>query len=264
MVSSVASGNGRHGINVIRASRDFLIEDNQALDNGFSESQGNGIAIHSDPASLVTLVTVADNVASGNAKNGIYFKEDENCVASGNTVSNNGGFGIFFNKNTDSSAIGNTATETDSKCFKFEEAVNLSEQDNVCNDNPWTGATTPSDVLTDYIFVVASGSTMSKNANDIVCDGVNDHLKIQEAINLFNGLSGTVELSDGTFNLGQQIELKSNLVFIGQGIGQTILKTAANAGPYSKGSFTHSNYFSWNSERKRNKQRYTSRFYWRW
>jgi hypothetical protein len=70
------------------------------------------------------------------------------------------------------------------------------------------------------LTVVSVTSTM---IGDIKCTGVDDHLKIQLAIDNMNMTGGTVILSDGKFNLNAPVLLCNNLKFLGQGMNITIL-----------------------------------------
>jgi hypothetical protein len=70
------------------------------------------------------------------------------------------------------------------------------------------------------LTVVSATSTM---VGDIKCTGVDDHLKIQLAIDNMNMTGGTVILSDGKFYLNAPILLCNKLKFMGQGMNITIL-----------------------------------------
>lgn len=81
------------------------------------------------------------------------------------------------------------------------------------------------------VFVAASNATGSeKSAADYLCDGTNDNIEIQAAIDsLTNG--GTVQLSSGTFTIGAQVTMSSTNLPVwlaGVSQGATIL-TAKNS-----------------------------------
>lgn len=236
--NNIARNNGRHGINVITGSENVLVINNVCEDNGYEynlnpETQGNGITVQSnigltgDTTYITKQITIKENTIRNNSKYAIYFSKIENCTAEGNTASLNFKE-IYFKDSSDSFAINNVITATnDNYCLINSNSTNIVFENNTCNE----AVPVPN---SDYFFVVASGSSMTKGPNDIVCNGENDHLKIQEAIDTLGGYPGTVELSDGTFNLGHQIELTSNLLLLGQGRDQTVLRLVANAGPYTK------------------------------
>ena len=52
---------------------------------------------------------------------------------------------------------------------------------------------------------------------DYICDGTNDQVEIQSAIDAVTTLGGTVKLSDGTFTLGAAINMKSYVWLEGSG-----------------------------------------------
>jgi len=66
----------------------------------------------------------------------------------------------------------------------------------------------------------ADASDDEINAADYVCDGVNDHVQIQAAIDEIEGrpdATGTVEFSSGTFNISAVITINGWLIFQGTG-----------------------------------------------
>ncbi|MFE0472423.1 right-handed parallel beta-helix repeat-containing protein [Streptomyces sp. NPDC058947] len=84
------------------------------------------------------------------------------------------------------------------------------------------------------IVVAAADSRSSRNA-DLVCTGVNDHLLIQQAIDLIDAApgKGTIRLLDGTFNLGATLSIPNGvgLRMVGSGWG-TVLKANAATNMY--------------------------------
>src|SRR5690606_2049671 len=78
------------------------------------------------------------------------------------------------------------------------------------------------------ITVAASDSRTFKGA-DLICTGVDDHLVIQQAIDMVDAApgKGTVHLLDGTFNLGATLAIPpgAGLKVVGSGWG-TVLKNA--------------------------------------
>jgi hypothetical protein len=60
-----------------------------------------------------------------------------------------------------------------------------------------------------------------KNSASWVCDGVNDQVQIQEALDALPATGGKVELSAGTFNIAAPIRIeKDSTMFTGAGVGQ--------------------------------------------
>jgi len=74
-----------------------------------------------------------------------------------------------------------------------------------------------------YRIVAASNaSDESKQKADYVCDGTNDEVEIQQAIDDLPTQGGMVFLTEGTFNISQYINLYKSVSIIGSGYGTTI------------------------------------------
>lgn len=77
---------------------------------------------------------------------------------------------------------------------------------------------------------VAAADSASKDDADFICTGTDDHLVIQQAVDLVDGVpgKGRIRLLDGTFNLGATINWPDGvgLGLVGSGWG-TVLKLAA-------------------------------------
>lgn len=96
-----------------------------------------------------------------------------------------------------------------------------------------TGDPTGNDypVRTNTVLTVAASDAPEevKRRADIVCDGIDDHLDIQAAIDRATNTGiGKVALTEGTFHVAAPIELPSNTVLQGQG-PVTILRVVDNA-----------------------------------
>jgi hypothetical protein len=85
-------------------------------------------------------------------------------------------------------------------------------------------------------ITVAASDSRTKKGADYVCTGVDDHLVIQQAIDLVNAApgKGTVRLLDGTFNLGATLSVPpgAGLRIVGSGWG-TVLKNAPASNIYA-------------------------------
>ena len=85
----------------------------------------------------------------------------------------------------------------------------------------------------DHVFIASSeASTRVKSRADYVCDGTDDHVDIQAAIDSlpeqsgeqFSVSGGTVELSAGSFHLGGSIDCQDKIVnLVGAGMSSTEL-----------------------------------------
>lgn len=89
------------------------------------------------------------------------------------------------------------------------------------------------------IIMVAAenANTLEKAASFLVCDGTDDHVQINNAIDLVRSIGGKIKLSSGDFNLGDEIDLRGEtaesddnpMIYLqGQGIDTTTLIGANN------------------------------------
>ena len=86
--------------------------------------------------------------------------------------------------------------------------------------NPWSVATPVSNFFgksRHTITVAASDTLNAAGRADYVCDGTDDHLTIQEAIDALPADGGRVHLLEGTFVCGGQIILPHDTSLIGSG-----------------------------------------------
>jgi parallel beta-helix repeat protein len=100
LVGNYAVLNGRHGFNIITASRNVVIRDNFAFENGHfymdGDVKGNGIMVQSNQGSEGTFlyvtnrITVSDNVVVGSKGSGIAFVETVQCSVLKNTITGSG------------------------------------------------------------------------------------------------------------------------------------------------------------------------------
>lgn len=99
-----------------------------------------------------------------------------------------------------------------------------------------TGKVTEGQLLGASEIVVAASNSRANQRADFTCTGTNDHLVIQQAINLVNAApgKGTVRLLDGTFSLGATLSIPNGvgLGLVGSGWG-TVLKNADATGIYA-------------------------------
>jgi parallel beta-helix repeat protein len=80
-------------------------------------------------------------------------------------------------------------------------------------------------------FIVAANNSLDKSMADFVCDGVNDQIEINQAINSLPTGGGRVVLLEGTYYISGSISIsKSNVILEGQGDSTVIyLVDGANA-----------------------------------
>lgn len=72
-------------------------------------------------------------------------------------------------------------------------------------------------------YVVAAKDSAQRNYANYVCDGVDDQVEINRAINSLPDAGGTIELLEGTYNISMAIRPKNNTRIIGKG-KSTIIK----------------------------------------
>lgn len=74
--------------------------------------------------------------------------------------------------------------------------------------------------------VVAASDSLKKRSANFVCDGTDDDVEIQAAIDAANG--GSIAFSEGTFNISGTIELDRPIALRGQGMYETKIKRAVD------------------------------------
>lgn len=78
------------------------------------------------------------------------------------------------------------------------------------------------------VVAASNTSSASKSSADYVCDGINDEVEIQAAIDYLSagggyGLGGTVQLTEGTFYINNSIVCKDLVSVVGRGEDATII-----------------------------------------
>ena len=67
-------------------------------------------------------------------------------------------------------------------------------------------------------FIVAASDSLHQGYADYVCDGVDDQVQIQAAIDALSTIGGTIQLTEGHFNISSPITIEKNAVrLIGMG-----------------------------------------------
>lgn len=70
-------------------------------------------------------------------------------------------------------------------------------------------------------LVVAASDSLHKERADYVCDGVDDQVEIQVAIDTLPAGGGKIVLMEGIYDISEALSAKSNLVIEGNGMGVT-------------------------------------------
>ncbi|MDN7025874.1 hypothetical protein FGU65_13450 [Methanoculleus sp. FWC-SCC1] len=84
---------------------------------------------------------------------------------------------------------------------------------------------------TDAVFVAASDSSAAAKAQArYVCDGVDDHVEIRQALAALSGSGGTVRLAKGTYTCAGNLEPGANTVLEGAGPEETTLEFPKTGG----------------------------------
>ena len=77
-------------------------------------------------------------------------------------------------------------------------------------------------------FVVAASNSKSTSRADYICTGTNDQTTINTALNALPSGGGSVQLMEGTFNIGASIVVPDdNVMIFGSGAG-TVIQTSSN------------------------------------
>ncbi len=80
-------------------------------------------------------------------------------------------------------------------------------------------------------IVVGAFDSSHKDKADIICDGIDDQTKIQEAMDALPSDGGTVELLEGTFHISMSIKLAKRCRLIGRGEHSMLRLTDAPNSP---------------------------------
>lgn len=83
-----------------------------------------------------------------------------------------------------------------------------------------------------YVVAASNAPAHVKAQADYVCDGVNDQVEIQAAIDALPSTTlvnnGVVQLSQGSFNISNTISINKSMTLTGMGLTSTIIQLAAN------------------------------------
>ncbi len=82
--------------------------------------------------------------------------------------------------------------------------------------------------VTGVTFVVGANDAIDKTRADYECDGTDDHVQIQAALDALPASGGTVQLLEGTYNIETAIALDSFDRLIGNGRGTILTTTTAD------------------------------------
>ena len=77
-------------------------------------------------------------------------------------------------------------------------------------------------------IVVAAATSTNRWKADYICDGTDDHVEIQAAINALPSNGGLVHLQEGIYNIGANIVPVSNLILEGEGWATTLKRQATS------------------------------------
>jgi hypothetical protein len=94
--------------------------------------------------------------------------------------------------------------------------------------------------------IVAANDSIDKTRADYICDGTDDDVQIQEAIDALGSTGGKVVLLEGTYNITSSVEPTSNCILEGMGT-KTILKWNTTGGGLTK-LLTNSDHTNGNSK----------------
>ena len=115
----------------------------------------------------------------------------------------------------------------------YAKAVNVDELGNVSETSESVRVRTASEATGATLFVAAQDSSVRGRAGaDFVCDGEDDQVEIQQAINEIPENGGSVVLLEGEFVITDTINIGSNVTLKGQGKSTIIKGREAGSGNY--------------------------------
>jgi nitrous oxidase accessory protein NosD len=284
VTNNIVRNNARHGINIVTGSRRLIVSKNTIINNGFNYGSGGcGIMVQNNQNYTTKDITITGNIIETTLKAGICGKSVYNLIISENNIqdtkecikfeSNTGyGYGVSYSivtNNICKSRAGiKLKTESNYNIVSYNHieimdgynAYGIDDREktksgttNIYMDNIFTNVQNTIRYLSagDGIkkFVIVAPSNSISDA-DYYCDGIDDHIEIQQAICDLKGqslddcgskndypptdLKGVVKLLTGTFYINSNIYLYSNSILEGEGMNNTIIKLKDDADSFLK------------------------------
>lgn len=84
------------------------------------------------------------------------------------------------------------------------------------------------DITRSATIVIASSTSRNKDQADFVCDGVSDHIQLQQALDSLSTSGGRVILLEGIYNFSSFVSFPSNIIVEGQGSSTQIIYPASS------------------------------------
>jgi hypothetical protein len=110
--------------------------------------------------------------------------------------------------------------------FSSPDKQSMGILDDYKTSRAYFGPTSPK-----IIIAAANSPLEKKNKSQYVCDGVNDNVEIQAAIDSLEFHGGVVELMEGIYYINHAIDLSAgNITLQGEGLESTILRAQINSG----------------------------------
>ena len=111
-------------------------------------------------------------------------------------------------------------------------AVNAFTFSNVTKNHTIAAYTTPTTPYTTPTLVVAASNSSDKSDADYICDGSNDQVQINEAIDDLPSSGGVVQLLNGSYYIGSSsyVDLTSAVTLKGQGTATILVKSSPSGG----------------------------------
>jgi len=79
-------------------------------------------------------------------------------------------------------------------------------------------------------FIIAASDSKDKTRADYVCDGIDDHVQINQAINDLPSVGGKIFLLEGTYNITSSIVLNKHSITLEGATKHTTIQTSSNIG----------------------------------
>ncbi|AYV78550.1 MAG: hypothetical protein Edafosvirus17_26 [Edafosvirus sp.] len=237
IIGSSAINNARHGFNIITGSRNVILQNNVAINNGYdyqpATSGGCGITIQNDYNFNTSDVQIISNTLINNKRAGICLNDVYKIIIANNTIEdsctciqvfygyyvhidnnfcNTKLFVSVYNSTVDNNV--DTSLQTDAVVY-FNTLTNVFVPKSVCS------------VRTDFSqnYIVGFNLTVLSNSSFSITDPLKAQNVIQMALDtIYANGGGTINFQEGTYIINGTLIIQSATYLRGAGVDVTILK----------------------------------------
>lgn len=211
--NNIAYDNDRHGFNIVTSTHDFNFENNIAYGNG-----ANGLSVQrgSEDRSLVTNISISNNLFYDNGEAGIAVKLSEYVLIENNMIYNNGTHGIMiagsqFVDIANNVIYGNSQSEYDSyddvAIRNFDDTLGATgevylSENNTVTDNIFIGEDDAEASTRHNINEYDDGSGYNVFEDNITGNSLRADIRVSSDSTTFTTNSNTsVQLTNGAENI---------------------------------------------------------------